>query len=311
MRREGGVCCRSLLVPELERRCWGWVGVQAVPWTPTPATPHCCLGLCHPAAWVAGAFCPNPALPGLGSPRDPPLVFVPQLPAALAAGSREPPAFPQRRAASCGGGSAAFAGTPGSPAGAGRALPASPGCEEVTPFPRRRCWVAAAQRSVGAACPPPYPGTVFPGEPWAAPPRAAGSPGWVGSLSLLLPQLAGVALPSPGSARHGRLAPLTPRLLSPQTRAARTSPSPWWPKGWPPAGKGSAPTSTYVAAVPRRPGEPGSPTPAVVQPGTEPFGPGGALAGHPARLQGSPRCLGSTGVGLPAPSPSGALALRW
>lgn len=73
-----GVCHCSLLVPEPERRCWGWVGVQAVPYMPTSATPHCCSGLCHPAAWRAGGFCPNPALPGLGPPQV--LVLVPHLP---------------------------------------------------------------------------------------------------------------------------------------------------------------------------------------------------------------------------------------
>lgn len=54
-----------------------------------------------------------------------------------------------------------------------------------------------------------------------------------------------------------RVPPLTP-LLFPQTRAARTSPSPWWQKDWPPAGKGSEPTSTYVA-VPPAPGSGSAP----------------------------------------------------
>lgn len=126
------------------------MGVQAVSYTPSPATPCCCLGLCNPAPSLLGGqsgvsprgFCPNlpvyllsqawdfpppPPRPGTGICPLPPwelwlLVAV------------KPPFF-------CGGrvpcvevpvagraGSAAFVGNPESPFGAGRVLPASPGC---------------------------------------------------------------------------------------------------------------------------------------------------------------------------------------
>lgn len=78
-----------------------------------------------------------------------------------------------------------------------------------------------------------------------------------------------------------RVPPLTP-LLFPQTRAARTSPSPWWQKDWPPAGKGSEPTSTYVA-VPPAPGSGSAPR--------------GSAVG--SRQRGTPRA-GCTGLSLGA-----------
>ena len=55
-----GACHRSPAVAEPERRCWGRVGVRAVPCTPLPGHPPLLLGAVQPcalpSAWAARGF---------------------------------------------------------------------------------------------------------------------------------------------------------------------------------------------------------------------------------------------------------------